>query len=146
MRGQQRSFSTHERVFLWKCQSFWYRKCLDMRGLEPQTFGFMPNALTYWVIRARNLLSHVFEHWLWRYRYFCSKVNIWYVNCARATAFIFDTTNYIHYTDEITFPFPNFNGCTFEVWEWIQNFDPHFTGHVITYPCKLIHISKRGSW
>ena len=51
----------------------------------------MPNALTYWAIRARRLLSHVFEHWLWRYRYFWSKVNIWYIDCARATAFIFDT-------------------------------------------------------
>ena len=59
-------------------------------GLELTTFGFMQNALTYWAIRARHLLSHVFEHWLWRYRYFLSKVNIWNVNCARATAFIFD--------------------------------------------------------
>ena len=50
-----------------------------------------PNALIYWVIRAIHLLSHVFEYWLWRYRYFLSKVNIWNVNCARATAFIFDT-------------------------------------------------------
>ena len=32
-----------------------------------------------------------FEHWLWRYRYFLSKVNTWNVNCARATALIFDT-------------------------------------------------------
>ena len=40
------------------------------RGLEPSTFEFMPNALTYWAIRARHLLSHVFKHWLWRYRYF----------------------------------------------------------------------------
>ena len=32
-----------------------------------------------------------YEHWLWRYRYFWSKVNIWNVNCARATALIFDT-------------------------------------------------------
>ena len=24
--------STHERMFLWKCQSFWNRKCLDLRG------------------------------------------------------------------------------------------------------------------
>ena len=24
--------------------------------------------------------------------------------------------------DEITYPFPNFNGCTIEVWEWISNF------------------------
>ena len=37
--------------------------------------------------------------------------------------------------DEITYPFPNFNGGTFEVWEWISNFLPHFTGHVIIYPC-----------
>ena len=32
VRGQQHSFSTHGRVFLWKCQSFWDRKCLDLRG------------------------------------------------------------------------------------------------------------------
>ena len=37
--------------------------------------------------------------------------------------------------DEITYPFLNFNGCTIEVSEWISNFIPHFTGHVITYPC-----------
>ena len=24
--------------------------------------------------------------------------------------------------DEITYPFPNFNGCTVELWEWISNF------------------------
>ena len=32
-------------------------------------------------------------------------------------------SNYIHYTvwDEITYPFPNFNGCTVEVWKWISN-------------------------
>ena len=27
--------------------------------------------------------------------------------------------------DEITYPFPNFNGATVEVWEWISNFIPH---------------------
>ena len=32
VRGQQHSFSTHERMFLWKCQSFWDRKCLDLWG------------------------------------------------------------------------------------------------------------------
>ena len=63
VRGQQHSFSTQERVFLWKCQSFWDRKCLNLRGgLEPPIFGFMPNAPTYWAIRARHLLSHVFEY------------------------------------------------------------------------------------
>ena len=32
-------------------------------------------------------------------------------------------SNYIHYKvwDEITCPFPNFNGAIIEVWEWIRN-------------------------
>ena len=37
--------------------------------------------------------------------------------------------------DEITYPFPNFNGFSVEVWEWIKNFIPHFIIDVITYPC-----------
>ena len=46
-------------------------------------------------------------------------------------------SNYTHYKAwyEIAYLFPNFNGVTVEVWEWIHNFIPHFTGHVITYPC-----------
>ena len=91
VRGQQHSFSTHDWMFLWKCQRFWNRKCLNLRGLELPTFGFMPNALTIWAIRARHLQSHVFLYWLGRLRYFWSKVNIWNFNCARATAFILDT-------------------------------------------------------
>ena len=48
---------------------------------------------------------------------------------------------------EITYPYPNFNGCTVEVWEWKSNLISHFTGLVITYPCwdlgfKSIHVSK----
>ena len=71
--------------------------------LEPPIFGFVPNALTYWAIRARHLLSHLFEYWLWRCWHFLSKVIIWsleesflskfiiwYGKCARATALIFD--------------------------------------------------------
>ena len=38
---------------------------------------------------------------------------------------------------DISYPFPNFNG----VWEWISNFIPHFTGHVITYPCWWIKVN-----
>ena len=29
---QQHSFSTYEWINLWKCKSFWDRKCLDLRG------------------------------------------------------------------------------------------------------------------
>ena len=60
-------------------------------SVEPPTFRLMLNAVTYWAIRPRHLLSHVFEYWLWWCRYFLSKVNIWNVDRARATAFIFDT-------------------------------------------------------
>ena len=40
-------------------------------------------------------------------------------------------SNYIHYKvwDEITYPFPNFNGVTIEVWDWICYFISHFSGH-----------------
>ena len=46
-------------------------------------------------------------------------------------------SNYIHYNvwDEIIYPFPNFNGAANEVWKPISDFIPHFTDHVITYPC-----------
>ena len=44
---------------------------------------------------------------------------------------------YIHYKmwHEITYLFPNFNGCNVVVWEWISNLIPPFTWHVITYSC-----------
>ena len=46
-------------------------------------------------------------------------------------------SNHIHYKmwDEITDPFPNFNGTTIEVWEWISNVIPHFIMNVITDHC-----------
>ena len=46
-------------------------------------------------------------------------------------------SNYIHFKmwGEIAYPFPNFNGCTVEVWEWKSNFIPNFIRFVITYPC-----------
>ena len=46
-------------------------------------------------------------------------------------------SNHTHHNvwDEITYPFLNFNGATVEVWELISNFIPHFTEHMVTYPC-----------
>ena len=37
--------------------------------------------------------------------------------------------------DGITYPFPNFNGATIEVLDWIRNVITHFIMDVITYPC-----------
>ena len=42
-------------------------------GLEPLTFGFMPNALVSLAIRTRHWLPHGLEYWHWQYIYICSK-------------------------------------------------------------------------
>ena len=44
-------------------------------------------------------------------------------------------SNFIHDYgwDEITYAFTNINGCTLEVWIWISNFIPYFTGYVIMF-------------
>ena len=43
--------------------------------------------------------------------------------------------------DEITYPFPNFNGATDEVNEWISDFVPHFImdvhARIEVNPCYL---------
>ena len=46
--------------------------------------------------------------------------------------------NYIYYKmqDEITYPFPKFNGGALEVREWMNNYIPYFTEFVITYLCR----------
>ena len=47
--------------------------------------------------------------------------------------------------DEMTFLFPNLNGCTFEIWKWISNFIPHLIMHVIfMLGLKLNHVWKKG--
>ena len=38
--------------------------------------------------------------------------------------------------DEITYPFPNIDGCTIEIWEWISNSIPYFVVDVIIYVSK----------
>ena len=58
-------------------------------------------------------------------------------------------SNYIHFCeDEITYPFPNFNGCTVGVWEWTSNFIPHSTWHVITIHAggKVIWVIEKSPW
>ena len=47
------------------------------------------------------------------------------------------TSNYMHHKiwDYNSFPLPNFNSCTVEVWEWTSSFIPHFIMDVFTYPC-----------
>ena len=52
--------------------------------------------------------------------------------------FNFNPSSHISSTvwDEIIYPFPNFNGCTVDVWEWISNFIPHTIMTIITHSCR----------
>ena len=43
-----------------KVSKFFRQKNVSTWDSNPQSFGFMPNALTMWAIRARHLLSHVY--------------------------------------------------------------------------------------
>ena len=81
---RRHSFSTHERMFLWKCQSSWDRNVSTWGELEPPTFGFMPNDLTIWAIRARPLLCCplFFNTGSGGIDIFWRKCNIWNANCA----------------------------------------------------------------
>ena len=40
--------------------------------------------------------------------------------------------------DEITSAFPNFYRADMKIWEWMSNFIPHLTRHVVTYPCWML--------
>ena len=59
--------------------------------------------------------------------------------------FNFDPSgNYIRHKgwNEIIQLLANFNGATVEVWEWVSNFIPHFTTHVITYVETKVKLCK----
>ena len=68
VRGQQHSFSTHERVFLWKCQSFWNRKRLDLRGTRTPNLRIHAECSNLLGYQGQTYAVPCFEHWLWRYR------------------------------------------------------------------------------
>ena len=66
VRGKQHSFSTRHTNGC-SCEFikvFETGKVATCGWLEPPIFGLMSNHLTIWAIRARHLLSHVFEYWL----------------------------------------------------------------------------------
>ena len=48
--------------------------------------------------------------------------------------------------DKITYPFPNFNGCSAEVWERISNFIMHLGDYLSMLGLKFNHVSKKDHW
>ena len=60
VRGQHHPFSTCWWVFLWKCQSFWHKKCLDLRGTQTpnlQIHAECSNHLSYQGQTWKNISS-----------------------------------------------------------------------------------------
>ena len=93
VRGQRHSFSTHERVFLWKCQSFWNWECLDLSGTRTPDLRIHAECSDHLKYQGQTFAVPCFWILVLAVKIFLSKVNIWDVNCARATAFIFWHTN-----------------------------------------------------
>ena len=77
----------------------------------------VPRSRSWWILYTLHSWYHGCWHWL-------TSIPAW-------------ISHYGYYAvwDVINYPFPNVNGATIEVWEWKVNLTPHFTGHVITYPC-----------
>ena len=60
----------------------------------------------------------------------CNGVNLYHqgpllLTCLNLMSALISNYVIIKLWDEFTYLFPNFNGCTVEVWEWISNFIPH---------------------
>ena len=100
--------------------------------LEPPTFGFMPNTVAIWAIRARHLVPHVVKHWLWSYKYFWSKVDIWNVNWTQVTTFIFDTqTGFLEIPDKIAATSQTTFSIAFSLMRKIQILDFFFSLKIV---------------
>ena len=70
-------------------------------------------------------------------------INIYFHRRCRRLCLPTRISNYIHYKvwDEITYRFTTVNGAAVEVWKWINNFIPHLTGHVLSYPGQEYFVS-----
>ena len=88
VRGQQHSFSTHERVF---CKSFWDRKCRDLRGTRTSIHRTLAECSNHLGYKGQAFVVPFFNTGSGGIDIILSTLNICNINCALATAFIFDT-------------------------------------------------------
>ena len=100
-----------------------------------------------WQNNIGNDLNVVFLLWLWNYTtalyHYTQNKTQQGTLCTLFTAWI---SNQIHYKmwGEIPYPFPNFNGATVEVWEWIRHFFPHQACDCLSMLVLMLnHVSKR---
>ena len=92
-------FTTHGRVFLWKCQSIWDRECPDLRGTRT------PNLRIH--AECSNHLRYIMDiHWI--------KINYC---CPRYLAKIFSTFLYLHQIPAIK-NISLFSKCVLSTTKW----------------------------
>ena len=100
----------------------------------------MRRHLLKWLTRSCGIKeSTIFQGRLyqgksWNYQLWQAPIGLEFRDVASVHGWMYHNSHYKVWHN-ITYPSPNFNGCTVEVWEWISDFTPHFIGHVITYPC-----------
>ena len=106
----------------WKMLSTkWWPFCLSLNVLKLLPHLPVANELIFKLLRITRILEHQ---------------DPFYLN--GSTLSLAWISNNIHNMykvwDEITYPFTNYNSSAIEVWEWIGNFIPQFTGHMTAYP------------
>ena len=74
--GLEKSWKNHG-TFFWdfcgnpgKCQSFWDRKCLGLRGTRTPNLRIHAECSNLLSYQGQTFAVPCFEHWLWRYRFF----------------------------------------------------------------------------
>ena len=78
VRGETTFISTHERMFLWKCRSFWDRNCFYLRGTRIPNLRIQAEYSNHLNYHGQTFAvpSHVFNAGLGGIDTFCSKVTI----------------------------------------------------------------------
>ena len=108
---------------------FFFSFCLKLHHCDKEKRNHVV-LLRYWGLFA---LSHSWHHdWIHLLCEHAIRGPFYWHGLTLIPAWI---SNHIHYKmwNEITSPFPIFNGATVEVWEWRSNFIPHFTGHMCLF-------------
>ena len=59
VRGQQHSFSPQERMFLWKCQSVWDRRCLDLRRTLYSIYVYNIKSIMPWSSSKMHFIINI---------------------------------------------------------------------------------------
>ena len=122
------SISTRRVRYLLNCPN----SCQSVCSLRPQLCSDLLQAPCMWCTWKCYML--------WMGKCYCKYPCIWKILCVcfilswgpfhqhELTSISAWISHYMpnKVCDEVTYPFPNFNGCSIEVWELINNFIPHF--------------------